>query len=159
MSDETYYDPRTPPEVRAVLERVRGTGERVRLFLGDPDTGRDWNEEHDVAGRIGRSTGPTKVPLLIASRRSMGGPQLLDYCIVRITTTTQPYRELYRHPTYHSLPFHLMQLVPAGEPPTSKTGYRVEVRRDGQPHAMFRRRSQALRWLAKMRVPFEEVTP
>jgi len=64
-SERTYFDPGTHPEVCRILERARKSGVQLRLFLGDTQTGRDWMEENDVVGRIGRSTGQMKVPLLI----------------------------------------------------------------------------------------------
>ena len=65
--ERTYFSPGTAPEVIKLLERYRKDGERqLRLWLGDPSTGRDWCDEYDVVGRIGRSMGPVRVPLLIA---------------------------------------------------------------------------------------------
>ena len=66
------------------LAALAGTDRRVRLFLGDPETGRDWGEENDVTGYVGRSTGPSKVPLLLATRRSMGGGAILVDCVLRM---------------------------------------------------------------------------
>ena len=70
----------------------------VRIFQGDTLTGRDWCEENDVVGRIGRSTGSRKIPLLIACGEH-GGPGLLDACIVRMMDV-QANTDIYRHPLY-----------------------------------------------------------
>ena len=82
----TYFHDDTPDDlcriIDALIESPRET--RVRVFLGDKDTGRDWGEENDVTGYFGRSTGPRKVPLLINNRRSMGGPAVLDNCILKL---------------------------------------------------------------------------
>ena len=43
-----------------------------------------WNEEHDIFGYVGRSTGENKIPLLVANFRSYGGGALLDHCIIKI---------------------------------------------------------------------------
>jgi len=96
----TYYHASTRPEVVRVLESVRLSGRRIRISLGDLATGRDWHEEHGVEGYVGRSVGPVKVPLLIHNRRSLGGPAMLDRCIIRIKRTGQGGRVLYEHPDY-----------------------------------------------------------
>ena len=97
-STSTYFDPGTPEAVRRILERYRQSGDTLRVVLGDPDTGRDWHEENDVVGRVGRSTGSMKVPLLIEDAAD-GGAAILTRCVVRlIDWKTQ--RELYVHSKY-----------------------------------------------------------
>lgn len=95
---ETWFDPETPFEVRRILERYRKSEEPIRIFYGDTETGRDWLEENEVFGRIGRSSGIFKVPLMIEPGES-GGPAMLDHCIVRIQDG-KTGRDLYRHPAY-----------------------------------------------------------
>lgn len=95
--NETSYDARTIPEVIRILEACRQDRTRIRVHYGDVVTGKDWI---DVTGKVGRSMGPIKVPLLIHNCRSLGGGALLDHCIVRIVTS-KGKRELYRHPLYH----------------------------------------------------------
>lgn len=56
----------------------------------------DWNEQFDVTGYVGRSTGPIKVPLLIHNRRSLGGPAILDHCIIGVRETGKDGRLLYQ---------------------------------------------------------------
>lgn len=99
----TTYHTNTPQAVIDVLERARQTGQRLRLYYGDAATGRDWRQVYDVTGTIGRSCGSIKIPLMIANRRSSGGPGILDHCIVKITTTKKPYTVLYVHSTYHQV--------------------------------------------------------
>ena len=94
----TAFHGSTPDEVAAVLENARNSGTRLYLRYGDTETGRDWLEEYDVAGRIGRSVGRLKVPLLLATVRSSGGAAILDHCIVRIATAKG--QVLYQHPRY-----------------------------------------------------------
>lgn len=78
----TYYHVGTPKAVIDLLEQYRADEIRVRLWLGSK--GRCWNEEYGTIGTISRSMGPTRVPLLVCSRRSTGGLPIFDNRIVRI---------------------------------------------------------------------------
>lgn len=89
----TCYHAETPEPVIETLERVRQDQRKIRLFYGNAQTGQSWFEQYDVIGRIGRSMGPIKVPLLIEAGE-IGGPALLDHCIIRIDT---PRKTLYQH--------------------------------------------------------------
>ncbi|MCY9056090.1 hypothetical protein MOE90_20855 [Bacillus spizizenii] len=94
----TYYNQGTPDEVIHLLESARANNQRVRIFLGDIKTGRDWLEEFGTIGTIGRSTGEVKIPLLIKNSRSFGGEALLTDCIVKITIDK---KEVYKHKNYY----------------------------------------------------------
>jgi len=111
----TAFDPRTPKEVREILDRAinarqRGEEIRLRLWYGDTETGRDWGDVYDVYGYVGRSCGTYKIPLLIKRRDSSGGSAILDHCIIRITVDKQ---DVYHHPKFHN------------------EGYRIEEASDG----------------------------
>lgn len=82
----TSFHDETPDDVIRVLESARQGRVRLHISYGDRTTGRDWLEEVETHGYVGRSTGPVKVPLLVAIRRSTGGGAILDRCIVRIST-------------------------------------------------------------------------
>ena len=138
----TFYHEDTQAAVIDILENARRTGSRIRLSYGDTETGRDWLEEWDVEGTIARSTGPVKVPILLARRTSSGGPALLEHCILKIRQAGKGGRVLYRHPS-HRTPVFTVQ-------PSSVTGYGAEVLADGQVHARFKTVPQANRWIAKM---------
>ena len=98
--DGTYYHKSTPQEVVDILERSRKEGFRIRLYYGDKDSGKDWGERHDITGKVGRSTGSIKIPLLISTSRSSGGGGILDDAIVKIEKT--PGKQvLYQHPKYY----------------------------------------------------------
>jgi len=99
MSD-TYFNPETPENLRQAIERARNAGNRVRLFLGDTKTGKAWMDTYGVTGRIGRSMGPRKVPILLAHSRSIGGEAILDHCILKMQDTATG-RVLYQHPLFH----------------------------------------------------------
>lgn len=144
----TYYHAETSADVVRVLEHARNSRTRIRIHFGDTVSGRDWLDEWDVTGTIGRSMGPVKIPLMIASRRSTGGPGILDHCIVRIRTKG---RDLYRHPNYHH-----GELVIRHEtftPPSSsgdKRTYSAAAYVNEQIHARFQSMKQAERWVCKM---------
>ena len=81
------------------LSSAQKARKRLCLRYGDVKTGRDWGDPK-MCGRIGRSTGTVKIPLLIKTARSMGGEGLLEAHIVRITEPgTQ--RVLFTNPKYH----------------------------------------------------------
>ena len=95
----TAYHIQTPAAVIRVLESSRRFNSRIRVFYGDIETGRDWCEEYDTIGTIGRSMGKIKIPLLIKNSRSMGGEAILDHCIIKITEAAGG-RVLYQSKNY-----------------------------------------------------------
>lgn len=154
----TNYDARTPDEVVVVLEKARLNRQRVHVSLGyteGPEAGRDWLEENMVHGFIGRSTGSVRIPLIVHNRRSLGGPGLLDHCIVRIRTAAGGHL-LWQHPQYHH---GLIQIRPKAEPLVLEDGriLRVDVLRDGQVQAAFEDVTKARRYIRKLGVQAEIV--
>ena len=93
----------TNETVKTLLERLSNEypRRRVRIWYGDAKTGRSWNEEHDIMGYIGRSTGNDKIPLLVNNVRSLGGGAVLDHCIIRIDDI-KTKRTLYKHKNFHT---------------------------------------------------------
>lgn len=87
----TAYHKNTKPEVTRLLERFRNTGERIRIWYGE--NGKCWHDEYYTIGRIGRSLGQYKIPLLIHNERSLGGPGILEDCIVRIDINRNGIKE------------------------------------------------------------------
>ena len=83
-----WFSTNTPMQVKNVICHAYDHKLRVRLHLGNVHTGEVWPEEYDVIGRIGRSTGTEKIPLLIKNARSMGGGGILDHCILGIQEVT-----------------------------------------------------------------------
>lgn len=81
-ADGTFYHVATDPGLVRVLEACRHAGTRLRLTYGDPETGRLWGDADE--GRLGRSMGPIRVPILLNNSRSSGGGAILDHCIVRV---------------------------------------------------------------------------
>ena len=134
--DGTAFSAKTPDRVCQLLNYYRNYGTRIRVFYGDTKTGRDWAEEYDTMGRVGRSTGQYKIPLIINNSRSWGGPGLLDECIVRITVDK---KDVYRHPKYHirtKITYTAGKTLP----------YDVWVNNDKVPHASFKTKEKAEKW-------------
>ena len=82
-----------------VLSSLVHSGRRVRIWYGDTKTGRSWNEEYEVTGTIGRSTGKIAIPILIKNSRSYGRA-LLDDCIIRIDDIKEK-RTIYKSDNFH----------------------------------------------------------
>ena len=80
----TAYHEQTSDEIVRVLEHVRAKGIRIVLDYGDVETGVSWGDTCDIAGRVSRSTGNIKIPILVHNRRSTGGGAVLDHCIIGI---------------------------------------------------------------------------
>jgi len=141
----TIYDPNTPRDLVSILEGARMGRTRIRLFYGDRDTGRDWNEENDVEGYLGRTMGPIHCPILLKTTASSGGGIILSACVVRVVTAGK--RVLWQHPKYHSLPFHISD-TPSSDPANAR--WPIEVLRAGEVHARFTSWLEAERFVRKM---------
>ncbi len=143
----TSFDERTPDEVIRVLESARQNRTRLHISLGDTASGRDWLEEFETHGYVGRSMGPVKVPLLVANTRSLGGGSILAHCIVRIRTSAGG-RVLWQHPDYHHGTLEIRQKTEPVTLPDGRT-LTVDVLRDGELHASFEDMQKARRWVNK----------
>jgi hypothetical protein len=140
----TSFDVRTPH----VLEKARLNRTRLHISLGDVSTGRDWLDEYGCFGFVGRSMGPSKVPLILPLSRSIGGAAILDHCIVRIRLSSGG-RVLYQHPNYHHGKIELRQK----EQPILLDDGRsllVDVLRDSQVQAAFETVTKARRYVQKL---------
>ena len=146
----TSFDERTPDEVIRVLESTRQNRTRLHISLGDTASGRDWLEEFETHGYVGRSMGPVKVPLLVANTRSLGGGSILAHCIVRIRTSAGG-RVLWQHPDYHHGTLEIRQKTEPVTLPDGRT-LTVDVLRDGELHASFEDMQKARRWVNKLGV-------
>jgi hypothetical protein len=153
IENGTSFDLRTPDEVVRVLENARLNRTRLHISLGEtegPNQGRDWLEEFQTFGFVGRSTGPVKVLLLVANRRSLGGGAILDHCVVRIRTSSGG-RVLYQHPKYHHGNLEIRRKTSAVVLPDGRS-LTVDVLRDGELHASFETVEKARRWVHKLGV-------
>jgi|SaaInlV_200m_DNA_2_1039689.scaffolds.fasta_scaffold123082_2 hypothetical protein len=93
--NNTSYHIETPRDLCLILEILRNDKTRIKLNYGDVKTGKSWEDKYDITGTIGRSTGTSKIPLLIHNIRSLGGGAILDHCIIEITESRKPYRKFY----------------------------------------------------------------
>lgn len=135
----TFYHDTTPPEVVAALDGAMRSRARVRIFYGDRATGRDWLEENDVTGTVGRSGGQMPIPILLPTSRSTGGGGILTDSIVRLIVGG---REVYRHPSYHQ---------PSMEIQHGSESRPFAVAVDGAVQAQFKTETAANRWIAFLR--------
>ena len=120
-------------KVRGVLENARKYGDRIRVFYGDPETGRDWCEEHGVMGYVARSVGPEKVYILLANSRAIGGLPILVDNVIKVTIDK---RVVYQHPKYNLGEFEIRGR---------------DVYRDGKLLARFESEDKARRYVEFLR--------
>lgn len=146
----TSYHNETPDEVIRVLESARQNRTRLHISLGDTASGRDWLEEFESHGYVGRSMGLVKVPLLVANTRSLGGGSILAHCIVRIRESAGG-RVLYQHPDYHHGRLEIRQKTEPVTLPDGRT-LTVDVLCHGELHASFESIEKARRWVHKLGV-------
>jgi hypothetical protein len=139
---DTQFDADTPLRVQTVLEAYRKSGDRARLFFGDVDTGRDWLSEHDVLGRVSRTAGPLKAPILVEKNAS-GGSIILSACILKIVDVATK-KVVYQHAQYHLPNFEV-------KASSDVPGYGTEVWVRGSVHARFKTKAQAHNWIAFMK--------
>lgn len=96
--DKTWYTSDTPADLIDILEHYRKTGDILRVFLGNTDTGADWAEDWAVVGTVSRSTGLMKVPLLCSEAEDFSSSLQVN-CIVRLIDVASR-REIYKLPNY-----------------------------------------------------------
>lgn len=148
----TYYDPRTPDAVIQILENARRDGTTIHISLGhtdstNPECGRDWLEEFETTGVIGRSCGPHQVPILLPSKRSRYGGSVLDHRVVRIRNA-RTGTILYQHPKYSHGAITVHRI--AKPIVVGKNTLTVEVKRDGETQARFVDRAEAEKYCKKL---------
>ena len=127
-----------------ILNNSRKYGSRIRVWYGDRETGKSWLEEYGVTGRVGRSCGSIKIPLLINNKRSWGGEALLVGSIIRIDDIEER-KTLWKVPNFHVR--EEMIIVPVND---EKYPYAVMQKDDGivSNVANFTTIERAERWIA-----------
>ena len=119
----TSYDINTDKKVVSILDDAIISRKRLKLDYGNTETGESWNECYDIIGRIGRSTGSIKIPLLILTSRSYGGGALLDSCIIKITDI-KTGNVIYKNQNYKEKIFNIV--------PSDLPDYTVNVNINGK---------------------------
>jgi hypothetical protein len=126
-SSGTTYRAETPEQVVNAIERAWYREDRVRVWYGKD--GVSWNEENDVTGYIGRTTG-NHTPILIHNKKSIGGGAILTDCIIKMVNT-RTGELLYKHPNFTQPVFIAVGL---------------EVLANNETYARFRNESSAKRY-------------
>lgn len=139
----THFHANTPPALRKLLERLSKSGQPVRIYCGDTDTGRAWLEEYDIIGHIGRSTGTQPIPLLVPDGDS-GGPGLLDHCVVKVAALGG--KTLWKNPKFH-VPELFIEHSPGTNP---RFPYEVRLRQEDAVQARFKTYPEACAYIAFM---------
>lgn len=142
----SYYHVETSIDVIEVLETVRLSGERIRIFYGNVESGKCWNEENDVIGTVSRSSGPVCIPILISKATSNGGSGILDSSILKIVST-KTKRTLYEHESYDAGEFELRDSAPE----VAEKRYPFSVFVDGNLQANFETKEKAQRYIDFMK--------
>jgi len=119
----TCYDINTDKKIVSILDDAIINRKRLKLDYGNTETGESWNECNDIIGRIGRSTGSIKIPLLILTSRSYGGGALLDSCIIKITDV-KTGNVIYKNQNYKEKVFNIV--------PSDLPDYTVNVNINGK---------------------------
>ena len=117
-------------KVKSILEGAyHNRMQRLRLFHGKD--GKVWNEEYDVCGYIGRSTGIQKIALLINNKSSSGGNGIMTDRIVGIYDTKM--KKCLFWADGYKMPKVIIALC--GSNDLIKKGYTHEVWLDNQLYA------------------------
>ena len=138
----TSYHIDTPSDLCDILEECRVKKVRIKVNYGDPTTGQDWLEEHDIRGYVGRSTGQIQMPLLVYNKRARGGGALLDDQILKVRETNGGY-VLWEHPNYKQPTFEIV--------PDLSVPYPYAVYVDGEIRAAFPTVEQAYKYINKVK--------
>ena len=144
IANGTFYNSDTPDDVIKILEDSRINKKRIRIFLGDTETGKDWTEYYDTIGIIERSNGKIKIPILIKNRQSLGGSAILDHCIIKITIDKQV---VYQHPEYHLPVFEIKE----SDDVLKEKGYFYSVFANGRIDFNCQTKEKAEKWIAFLR--------
>lgn len=137
----TSYHIETSKQVIDVLESARLNKTRIRVYYGDVATGKCWHEEHYVTGYVGRSTGISKIPLLIYNKNSIGGCGVLDSCIIKIRKASGG-QILFQADNFQHSTFKIT--------PSNVDGYTHEVFIDGELYSRHTSLMAATKLINKM---------
>ena len=140
---KTWFDAGTPEAVQRLLERLRKDGTLVRMFYGDPETGRDSLEEWDTVGVVGRTGGIMRTPILVPEGED-GGFVISSRRLLKVVDV-RTGKVLYQHKKYH-LPALDICPTPDSEPHHKDYPFTGTV--DGKSFARFKSKVKACNWVA-----------
>ncbi len=134
ISNGTYYEKGTLPEIIKVLNECLLKRRRVHLYYGNTETGEDYLEETDTIGEVGRSSGLIKVPIIV---KNSYGPIISTKSLIRIVRILGQ-EVLYQHPKYHKpeITYRKSQIE----------GYETEVLIKKAVHARFENEESLKHW-------------
>lgn len=87
-----------PESLQNCLETIYLTGNRIRVWYGDYNTGKSWDEENDTIGFVRKISGGN-TPILVSYKSSTCGSMLLTKNIIKIIDTISK-KILYIHPEF-----------------------------------------------------------
>ena len=123
----------------SILESCRKNNTRIRVWYGANN--KIWLEESDVIGRINRTNGRIKIPILVNNKRSLGGSELLVHCIV-IIDDIEEKKTIYKLDGYAMPEFKIRETKIDGY----SIGFQVELL-DGSVPAFFDSLEKAQNWV------------
>lgn len=148
-ADGTYKERDKSDMIRVIVacEYARIQRERIRLWYGNVDTGRSWDDEYNVTGYIARSFGKYPIPILANNARSLGGGAILTDRIIRLDST-KTGKTLYKHPKFY---VGSMEIVDEQDPELRNEGRLISVRTESLGCiARFETRKKADNWIKFM---------
>ena len=118
---------------------------RIRIWYGDLETGRSWNEEYDTMGIIGRTTGKIKTPILINNSRSYGGLPVSIGSVIRIDDI-KGKKTLWKVSNFHVEDMKVYEIFD-NENYKYQVSKLAEDSRQWEAQANFKTEKQAYNWI------------
>jgi hypothetical protein len=142
----TWFSTGTDQKVKNILETAINDHSKLRIFYGDSVTGKSWMDEFDMYGRIGRSCGTLKIPLMIEDGE-LGGSGILTDRIIKIVKFSKRGGISIPFVLYEIENFNLptMKIVENEHPE-----YAVSVLCDDVVHARLKTMAKADKWVKFM---------
>lgn len=108
IDDPFYFDLKTNDQVRNVLASIFQArtlkSQRVRIWYGNVQTGRAWNDTYNVSGYIGRTADRYPRPAVMGFKSSLEGDVIHTSKIVRIDIV-ETGETVYAHESFHVVAF------------------------------------------------------
>lgn len=132
-----------------ILLKARACHFCIRVWYGDSETGKSRNEEYNIIGRVGRTTGRIKIPILINNSRSLEGSTFFVGSVIRIDDI-EDKRSLWQLPNFHVEDMKVYEIF-------GYENYKYQVAKLSEDsgkwevQASFKTEKQACDWIAFMR--------